>query len=251
MPRRWHRFEELRPDQLREAVRESPAIFWPLGLLEHHGRHLPVGLDGLKAERLCVRVAERTGGVLLPVMWWGGGGGHGQFAWTFYQAEEASARILADTLERACRLGFRALVLLAGHYPWERLLERVLPPLRARHPEALFLAGSEPALGRQMGLAVPGDHAARWETSYGLALLPEFVDLGALESGSRAPDWPEPDRPPDSRPYPRLRLDPADALFALHGEDPRGVSSAAEGERALAPLCAALAAAVEAHLGRA
>ncbi len=57
----WYRFENLRPDQLRDLVRETPIVYWPLGLLEHHGWHLPVGFDGLKAERLCLRIIEQTG----------------------------------------------------------------------------------------------------------------------------------------------------------------------------------------------
>ena len=71
----WGRFEESRPDQLQAIVEKTPVAYWPLGLIEHHGWHLPVGFDGVKADRLCRRLAERTGGVLLPVMWWGGGGG--------------------------------------------------------------------------------------------------------------------------------------------------------------------------------
>ncbi|MDP6040337.1 MAG: creatininase family protein, partial [Candidatus Latescibacteria bacterium] len=58
----WRRYAELRPDEL-EAIRsETPVAFWPLGLLEHHGWHLPVGFDGIKAERICEQMAERTGG---------------------------------------------------------------------------------------------------------------------------------------------------------------------------------------------
>jgi len=55
MSANWRRYEELRPDQLAALIRESPVAFWPLGLLEHHGWHLPVGFDGLKAERICRR----------------------------------------------------------------------------------------------------------------------------------------------------------------------------------------------------
>jgi creatinine amidohydrolase len=249
--RRWFRFETLRPGQAREVVRESPALYWPLGLIEHHGRHLPVGFDGIKAERLCVRVAERTGGLVLPVMWWGGGGGHREFAWTFYQDPEASRRIVGDTLDRACLMGFRAIVIVAGHYPWDQVLEPVIPPLREKHRRVLFLAGSEPLLGKTLGVKVPGDHAARWETSYGLALLPEFVDLGALDGDDRSADWPDPQRLPDPKPYPKLHLDPADPLFSLYGEDPRGAASAEEGERQLAPLIEAIAARIESHLSAA
>src|SRR5687768_5802002 len=88
-PVHWRRYEQLRPDELDVLLSSAPVAFWPLGLLEHHGWHLPVGFDGLKAERICIRIAERTRGILLPVMWWGGGGGHGDFKWTHYQSMEA------------------------------------------------------------------------------------------------------------------------------------------------------------------
>ena len=102
---KWRRYEELRPDELVRAVQTCPVLFWPLGLIEHHGWHLPVGLDGLKAERICIRIAEYTGGVLLPTMWWGAGGGHGGFMWTFYQSEEAAEAILVRTLHKAVDFG--------------------------------------------------------------------------------------------------------------------------------------------------
>ena len=68
--RPWKRYVELRPDDLAEYVAAAPIAIWPLGMIEHHGWHLPVGYDGLKAERLCVRIAEKSGGIMLPTMWW-------------------------------------------------------------------------------------------------------------------------------------------------------------------------------------
>ncbi|MCZ7648919.1 MAG: creatininase family protein [Planctomycetota bacterium] len=244
----WQRYETLRPDQLRAAVDEAPVLYWPLGLLEHHGWHLPVGFDGLKAERLCIRMAERTGGLLLPVMWWGAGGGHGEFAWTFYQDAEAAKKILRETLERAALQGFKALVVVAGHYPWQPLLNSVVPVVEHRHPDVLILAGNEMALGRALDVPVSGDHAARWETSYGLALLPEHVEMAALREGRTSADWPNPHKRPRPEDVPKLQLDPGHALFSQVGEDPRGTATAEAGEAALSALCDALAAKVAAKL---
>ena len=123
----WRRYQELRPDELAECIKATPIAFWPLGLIEHHGWHLPVGYDGLKAERICIRIAEHTGGVLLPTMWWGANGGHGDFLWTHYQTEEATASILVNTTEQLIRFGFRIIVLLAGHYPWQGNTGQIYP----------------------------------------------------------------------------------------------------------------------------
>src|SRR5205807_3244291 len=75
MRRRFGYMEQLRPDDLEEIVAAAPVAFVPLGTYEHHGWHLPVGFDGVKAQALCGRVAERTGGVVLAQFWYGIGVG--------------------------------------------------------------------------------------------------------------------------------------------------------------------------------
>jgi len=242
---KWHRYPELRPDQLAEIVRNTPVAYWPLGLLEHHGWHLPVGLDGLKAEGICIRMAERTGGVLLPTMWWGARGGHGDFLWTHYQSEEAAEEILARTVEQLITFGFRAVVLLAGHYPWTALLDRRMPALRQKYLETLLLWGTEMDIAGEVRL--PGDHAAREETSYGLALFPQWVDLDALHPGRDRSAWPQGKAPPVDERHPGVCFDPNNACFAQMGEDAR-TASAQRGEAGIARLVECLAQAINDHL---
>ena len=217
----WRRYEEMRPDELRELVQRTPIAYWPLGLLEHHGWHLPIGFDGLKARAVCIEAAARTGGVVLPVMWWGADGGHGQFAWTHYQPPEAAGAIAENTVRQLIRFGFRAIIVLPGHYPWQQILDPRLQPVAQQHPEVLLLWGHEGTIGRP-DLKLPGDHAAREETSYGLALLPNLVDLFALHPGRTAAEaWPGGDDTPALTPLGKLHLDAADPLFSQLGEDAR------------------------------
>ncbi len=241
----WKHYQELRPDQLEELVAQAPVAYWPLGLLEHHGWHLPIGFDGIKADRLCQRLAQRTGGVLLPVMWWGGLGGHDVFKWSHYQRPEAIAAMLVDTTRQLLAYGFRVVVLAAGHYPWQSLLDEHLPAIQKDHPEALLLWGTEVKIGGDLGLG--GDHAAREETSYGLALFPELVDLGALTPGRDDSVWPQGQAPPADKQHPHVEFDPAQPLFAQMGEDAR-TASAARGESGLARLVDHLAQRIAAHL---
>jgi creatinine amidohydrolase len=242
----WERYEQLRPDELAELVRTAPIAYWPLGLLEHHGWQLPVGFDGIKADRVCTRLAEQTGGVVLPVMWWGGVGGHGDFMWTFYQPEEAARAIVVNTVERLMLYGFRAIVLLMGHYPWEQIVGKQLDDIQQSHPETLILWGTEASIGRPEVL-LPGDHAAREETSYGLALLPEYVDMSAMRPGHDMTAWPTGKVIPANQQYPAVRYDPADPLFAQMGEDAR-TATAQRGEAAINRLIAHLAARISAYL---
>lgn len=241
----WRHYSELRPDELAEIVKTTPTAYWPLGLLEHHGWHLPVGFDGIKAERLCERLAQRTGGVVLPVMWWGGAGGHGDFLWTLYQSEDAARDIVINTTERLITFGFRNIVLLMGHYPWEGIAGKPLDALQSRYPQALILWGTEATIGRP-DLYLPGDHAAREETSYGLSLLPDLVKMTALTTGRDESAWPYATPVAPDKRYPGVRYDPADPLFAQMGEDAR-TATAERGEAAISHLVDVLAQRILTH----
>ena len=41
----------MRPGQLEAAARKFPVVYVPFGLIEWHGRHLPLGNDALKADK--------------------------------------------------------------------------------------------------------------------------------------------------------------------------------------------------------
>src|SRR5436190_21426300 len=72
------RYERLYGDELFARIREKPLAWLPLGILEHHGAHLPWGLDGLKAHAICLQLAERLGGVVLTANHFAGIHGDGQ-----------------------------------------------------------------------------------------------------------------------------------------------------------------------------
>jgi creatinine amidohydrolase len=242
----WRRYEELRPDELQSIVAENPVAIWPLGLLEHHGWHLPMGFDGIKAERICIRLAEKSGGVILPVMWWGGKGGHGDFLWTFYQSPDAYSDIVSTTVNKMIQFGFKAIVLMAGHYPWQGTLDEMLPAIRDAHPEVLLLWGTELRIGGD-AVKLAGDHAALEETSYGLNLFPEFVDMDALRPGRGDEAWPGGVAPDFGGRFPELHTDPDHPLFSQLGKDSRD----ATGERVeegLEALVTHLAGRISEHL---
>ena len=244
----WGRYEQLRPDQLEKITAAMPVAWWPLGLLEHHGWALPVGFDGVKADRFCERLARRHGGVVLPVMWWGADGGHGEFKWTFYQNREAGISVVDRTLRGLINFGFRAIVVYAGHYPWQGMLEKVIPPIAEENPDVLILWGIDTTLGGDE-VKLPGDHAARWETAYGLALLPDLVDMDALRPHDAEGVWPESGIPPEERRHPGVSFNPADPTFAQLGEDPHR-ASADEAEAYLGRLEDYLMKRIHAHLAK-
>ena len=64
-------YELMTPGDVLEARRRASVVFVPIGPLEWHGPHLPLGTDGLIPHRVAVEVARDTGGVVLPTLYVG------------------------------------------------------------------------------------------------------------------------------------------------------------------------------------
>jgi creatinine amidohydrolase len=218
-------YELAHPDELQATVEKAPVAYVPLGTYEHHGWHLPVGFDGIKAHALCRRAAEQTGGVVLPAFFYGTGGGHRGYAWTLIPDEGLVRPLIATTLDHLVSFGFRVIVLLTGHYAGEqvRMVHALAAEASARHPDSRFIGLTEPEITTALpGDSYPGDHAAKYETSIALALDPGWVRLERLTSGRDPATVTLPETPRhDGRQY-----DPADPLYAIWGDDPRTTASA-------------------------
>jgi creatinine amidohydrolase len=224
------RYEYAHPDDLEAALAAAAVAYVPLGTYEHHGWHLPVGFDAIKAQALCVRTAERTGGIVLPPFYYGTGGGHVGYKWTL-MAEEAQLRpLLSATLDHLVRWGCRVIVMLTGHYAGEqvRMVHALAEEAAARHPRARFIGLTEPEISTALpGDRYPGDHAAKYETSIALALAPEWVRLDRLTAGRDGAQVTTPETPRlEGRQY-----EPGDPLYAIWGADPRSEASAEIGRR--------------------
>ena len=64
-------YEELCPDELVQRLQEMPVAYLPLGTLEWHGPHMPLGADGIQSKELFVRVAEKSVAWYFRCCLWG------------------------------------------------------------------------------------------------------------------------------------------------------------------------------------
>ncbi|HSV74290.1 MAG TPA: creatininase family protein [Chthonomonadales bacterium] len=247
MGRPYGRMEEMGPDDLVRVLDEAPVAYVPLGTFEHHGYHLPVCFDGIKAHALCLRAARRTGGVVLPCFFYGTGGGHVGFRWTIIQPEAHLRPILADTLSHLAKCGFRVVVMLSGHYPGEQvqMVKHLAAGAQQANPSTRFFGLTEPEITTPLpGDTFGGDHAAKYETSIALALNRRWVRMDRLTDGRDAARHALPESPRgDHGPF-----EPARALYAIWGQDPRVHASVETGRRLVAEIVGRLTALVESAL---
>ncbi len=179
------RWERLLPREFRAAVARRAVVYLPLGTVEWHGEHNALGLDSLKAHALCVRVAERSGGVVHPPLY-GGMGGLDMPATVQMEPEESwDNGLLRPWLEQLCRefhrLGFRAILMLTGHYGHNQQI--VVRETAARMAERLqipVLGTPEYWLAHDAGYL--GDHAGIGETSLLWHLEPDLVQIDRIRA---------------------------------------------------------------------
>ncbi|MBN1819468.1 MAG: creatininase family protein, partial [Prolixibacteraceae bacterium] len=64
-------YEELTPKEFRSIIAKTPIAYLPLGTIEWHGEHLPLGADGLQSKGFFEILALEAGGIVLPMYFLG------------------------------------------------------------------------------------------------------------------------------------------------------------------------------------
>ncbi len=178
-------WELMLPAEFREAQAALPVCFLTLGTVEWHGEHNALGLDAIKAHALCVLAAQQAGGIVHPPLY-GGMGGLDKPATVVVEPEMAWENyLLRPWLEQLLyefhRQGFRAVIMLTGHYGHNQQI--VVRETAARMAERLripILGTPEYWLAHDAGYL--GDHAGIGETSLLWYLQPDLVALNRIDS---------------------------------------------------------------------
>ncbi|MFA7637579.1 MAG: creatininase family protein [Monoglobales bacterium] len=109
-------WEYLREEEFKEAVIKSAGVcVLPIGCLEKHGQHLPVGTDVIHVTEVVRRAAEREPVVVFPTMYFGEKTGAGEFAGTIIFSAELRLKILEETCREIARNGFKKILIFNGH----------------------------------------------------------------------------------------------------------------------------------------
>jgi creatinine amidohydrolase len=207
------RYELMRSHQIRRAIDENWPVILPLGVLEYHAEHLPVGMDTLAVEGCVARLEKEMDLVVLPAFYYGSssfavakpernGSVHVDSAVLRSVAEEIFGGLL--------RVGFRNIHFFIHHqsenfaagmptdlafkFAARRAIFAFLEqergegwwgdPAMANYYEA-HAEGSDPfswiqghpLMDDEILAAYPFDHAGQGETSLMMALYPETVDM--------------------------------------------------------------------------
>lgn len=191
------RYAELTSGDLRTAFAAGASVLLPLGSVEQHGPHLPVGTDTLIAHQLAMAVGERMGDqcIVLPPLWYGDSPHHMSFPGTITLRAETYLRVISEIAGSLYQHGLQNLLILNGHGGNIGPLRTVVADLAREHGRSPRVVTYWDVLDleireffEQPELAC--GHACALETSLALHLFPQMVRTDQIpkqRSGDRGP----------------------------------------------------------------
>ena len=112
---RKYLLEDMTWEEAGEALQEHKMVLIPVGSIEQHGRHLPLGTDYWVAKELGKRVAEKTGLPTLPAIPVGYADYHADFPGTLTLSRETYAQLLYEICMGVVQWGVTHILFVSGH----------------------------------------------------------------------------------------------------------------------------------------
>lgn len=110
------RLEEIEGFRVAEEVAAHPLAILPLGSIEYHGPHNPLGVDSIIISGIAENVASRTKALLFPTIFLTQCPAHtAYFRGTLSIRAEVMTMYFADVLRNILGLGFKRIFVLNGH----------------------------------------------------------------------------------------------------------------------------------------
>ncbi len=179
MDRVW--LQDMTWEEVSEAVsRSKGVVLLPIGSVEQHGLHLPLGNDTYVAIALAEDAAERTGVPVAPPIWYGWSPHHMAYPGSVTIRPELLIELVYDVISSLSRHGFKKFIIINGHrianIPWLQVAAE-----RAQRQLDVKVYLFDPAymsceVVDELGFG-PVGHADEIETSHMLYKYPELVKL--------------------------------------------------------------------------
>ena len=208
---RFHRLENLTVKQLRTLDRQHTVVLLPIGMVEEHGDHLPLGTDTFAVEAICMAAGswlldsyQDVQIVMLPTMPYGVDpiDDHRPDLFTtagsVWISRTTLKALVVEVLSHMVRFGFKYIFPVGFHGGPDQsvVLDEVCTELRDANPDLVIyepmgyvMAGAEkemsPGIATLLGRPLTAKeevalktsiHASMFETSVMLHLRPDLVD---------------------------------------------------------------------------
>ncbi len=166
-------------EEFESIARKDPVVLLPVGALEEHGRHLPLGADMIQPVHVLEEVAKQTGAYVAPSIPYGVCTTTRPYPGTVSVSVDALKAFVRDILADLVRNGVRRVMIVSGHAGREHMMA-----LRAAAQEIVdqgtglkaTVLSDYDIIYASEGILPEGDgHAGAGETSRILSARPDLV----------------------------------------------------------------------------
>lgn len=177
-----YRYNRLTWPEMNDAISQQKVIILPTGATEQHGRHLPLDVDVLLTESVCLEVGRRAADrvLILPPIAYGLNRHHIDFPGTIHIEPEIFIAFCLNITKSVAYHGFEKILIVNGHGSNSPLVDLVARKT-VLETNSLCAAVSYAALSRDAFAEVRDTavsaHADERETSLYLHLDPEGVQM--------------------------------------------------------------------------
>jgi len=186
------RYEELTtPDFIQAVARSGGTCIIPIGIMEKHGPHLPLGTDMLDIREVAVRAAKKEYCIIFPEYYFGQIYEAKHQPGTLAYSPDLVWNILQETCDELARNGIKKIILANGHGGNNSFLPYFCQSQLAQRKDysvILFRPQDDPEVTqkvKKLRKTTTGGHAGETETSTMLVHRPDLVhvDRGKDQSG--------------------------------------------------------------------
>lgn len=173
-------WEQLTSYDLAKAVDECQGVaIVPVGVLEAHASHLPLGTDMFTAHWQACRAAEKEPAVVFPAYPYGINHETAHLPGGIVFKRELVFALLENVCDEISRNGFKKIIFLSGHGGNRYFLPLFVQTLVEKEKPYLVYDASLPYFPEMEDVLETDEtgHACEWETSLILHIAPELVKM--------------------------------------------------------------------------
>jgi len=179
-------YEFLTSLDVEEASKKGLVAILPIGSIEIHGPHMPVGTDSITVYKIARLAAEKEESVVLPPLYYAYVPENKHFPGTISLTAKTLLSLLEEICDEISRNGFKKILIVNGHGGNNQILRVFLREILNKRKDYVLYAMIDPLFpvrdlisklseGRRVG------HACELETSIGLYLFGDLIKMGNVK----------------------------------------------------------------------
>lgn len=174
--------------EVEDLLTRTDMVILPVGALEQHARHLPMGTDFISGVERAKLIAQETDVLVVPVLTLGQSPYHMGFAGSITLRSETIQAVYFEAVESLIKHGFKRFLLLNAHGGNRATVGFIVDRINQETAGIAIDLGEAagPFMTRSQGAAptVLDRHAGVSETSRTMYLAPNLVDLSVAETAT-------------------------------------------------------------------